>query len=444
MRLNYRWRLLALLSLVLYVVLVVIIATLLIQNLILIVIFGVTSLLLAYSLWLIFAGTTKDEKIGIWLGGVASLALVAELLYFLIDQKNRRALLLIALLTVLYLILFGVLRRKYWTIMREEAELSESTAKFKKPYLIINPVSGNGRAIKAHIDELAEKMGIKVIMTKKGVDISESALKAVRAGADVLGISGGDGSIGAVAKIAMEHNLPIVVLPGGTRCHFARDLGLDPKRIIDSLQGFNGLEKRIDVGDINGRIFLNNASFGLYADIVNHEEYRDNKLQVTRKVLQDIVSEKKKPYDLQFTAGKTKIKHAILTVVGVNQYNTMSLLELGQRDQLDEGVIQVTIVTKLNNKLVKELLSIVSFKRPTSRREVEGISQWVGKSLVVDSKSKKLVVGVDGESEDYQTPVKIKILPGALRIYLPAEGVRSRPKNPFSMAIIKEIVQNIR
>src|SRR5690606_33418510 len=103
------------------------------------------------------------------------------------------------------------------------------------------------------------------------------ARQAIQDGADVLGISGGDGSIGAVAKVAMEYDVPLVVLPGGTRCHFARDLGLDPRYLVDGLDGFKGVERRIDVGDINGRVFLNNISLGAYADIVDHKEYREQK-----------------------------------------------------------------------------------------------------------------------------------------------------------------------
>lgn len=444
MKLDLKWQLLSVLALLLYAALAVAFVLLLILNVGIAVTLGITSLVLVYALWLVFSGTRKDSKVGTWLAIFAAAGLVIELVYFLSDPQNRRSLLLIIVLAIFYLALFGLLKKKYWILRRQHGKLKGNTANFKNPYLIINPKSGGGRAIKANIGTLAKKQGIHVVMTKKGVDITKSALEAVQAGADVLGISGGDGSIGAVAKVAMEHGLPIVVLPGGTRCHFARDLGLDPKQIVDSLAGFTGVERKIDVGNINGRIFLNNASFGLYADIVDNPNYRENKVQVSRQVLQDIVAGKKKPYDLQFSHKKIAVKKAVQVLVGVNRYNTINLLELGQRQRLDEGVIQVTAVTELNNQLVKQLLRMMSIQRFNELSDIPGLYQWTSKSFVIKSSRKKIVVGVDGEREEYKTPVKVRIEPAALRIYLPAEGVRSRPKNPLSMSVVKKIWQTIR
>jgi len=438
------WRFLSFLVLLLYALLVVAFVLLLAKNIIMALILGVTSLLLIYSVWLIFAGPKRDAKIGQGLAVLASGALVIELIYFLSDQKNRRALYIIIGLTALYLILFGILRKKYWSLMREKGILGGKTAHFKNPYLIINPVAGNGRATKAHIKELAEKQGITVIVTKKGGEISDYALQAVKAGADVLGISGGDGSIGAVAKVALKYKLPMVVLPGGTRCHFARDLGLDPKEIRDSLAGFTGVERQIDAGEINGRIFLNNASFGLYADIVDHPEYRDNKMKVSRKVLQQIVSGKKELYDLRFKHGDTSIKKAVQVLVGVNQYDTVNLLDLGHRQRLDQGVLQVNAITELNNQLVKELLTAMSIKQLSKNKQMPGLYQWVDKTFAVRSSKKEIVVGVDGEREVYKTPVTVKIMPGALRIYLPAEGERARRKNPLSISVVQKVWKTAR
>lgn len=433
------YRLLAFVLLLLYIFLILIGGLVLLNNIGITIIFGATAVLLMYASWIIFANEDGGGMLAKFLVGIAGVGLFVELLYFLIDENNRQALILFMLITILYLGIFSVIRNKYWALMRKQAEERGDTTVFKKPYLIINPKSGNGRAIKAKIDQLAEQQGIAVIFTQKGVDVADSAMEAVQNGADILGISGGDGSIGAVAKVAIEHGLPIVVLPGGTRCHFARDLGLDPKQIVDSLAGFTGVERRVDIGDINGRIFLNNASFGLYADIVDNPDYRENKLKVSRRVLRSIVSGKKDSYDLRFSYEDVLIKKAVQVLVGVNRYQTMSLFEFGHRQKLDEGVLQVTTVTKLSNQLIKQLLSVVNIRTDRQVAETAGMYQWVNKSLTIKSSNSSLVVGVDGERESYKVPVNIRVLPKALRIYVPAEGVRSRRKSPFSNKVISKI-----
>jgi diacylglycerol kinase family enzyme len=311
------------------------------------------------------------------------------------------------------------LRNIYKQKQRQLDNSSGKAARFKYPVLIINPKSGNGRAINAHIAQLAQRQKIQPIIIKGEDDIEIVARQAVASGADALGISSGDGSIGAVAKVAIEYNLPIVVLPGGTRCHFARDLGLNINRIGDGLAGFSGKERRIDVGNINGRIFLNNTSIGLYADIVSHPEYREDKFDVSRKVLRSIVNGKKKLYDLQFRYGQTKFKEALQVLVGVNCYNTVNIFELGHREQLDGGVLQVTAVTKINNDVVKKILNPLIIDKLHILSNQDAFQQWETHSFRIKNSTDSLELGVDGEYEVYDNPVTVRIMPKALRIYVP-------------------------
>jgi diacylglycerol kinase family enzyme len=335
--------------------------------------------------------------------------------------------------------LVGILRRDYWREMRRRNELTAKMAHFQNPFLIINPVAGNGRAVKAHIDELAKKQGIMVIFTRKGDDLESVARRAVRKGADVLGVSGGDGSLGAVAKVAIEQHLPVVVLPGGTRCHFARDLGLAPKRITDALEGFHGVERVVDVADIDGRIFLNNASFGLYADIVDSPGYREHKVQASRNVLRSLVNGRKDVYDLHFRRGKLRVCKAVQVLVGVNSYETFNVFELGHRERLDGGVLQITAITRLNDETMRKLLSTMGIDRLEKNDTYSDIFQWTSKSFSITNSTGRIVAGIDGEREEYVTPVTIRIKPLALRIFVPAEGLRNRPKNPFSMFVVRRI-----
>ena len=109
-------------------------------------------------------------------------------------------------------------------------------------------------------------------------------------GADALAVAGGDGSLATVAAAALAHDLPFVCVPAGTRNHFARDLGLDPADPTAALDALSdGIEGRIDVGEVNGHLFLNNVSLGIYAEAVRDAGYRDAKVrtlvETARRVL---------------------------------------------------------------------------------------------------------------------------------------------------------------
>ena len=256
----------------------------------------------------------------------------------------------------------------------------------------------------------------------------------------MLGVSGGDGTLGAVAKVAIEHDLPLAVLPGGTRCHFARDAGFKPEEISDALVSFRGVERRVDVGSINGRIFLNNVSFGLYADIVDNPEYRDNKIRTTRGVLQNLLNDTKKYYPLSFVdASNKKHEHATQILVGVNEYETANVFELGRRNHLNKGILQITVITKLTDQLVQQMVDTVIINKSFSDNNIGNVYQWTAKHFKVDSPSQKLVVGVDGEREEYTNPVSIEILPKALRLMVPPEGSRQRQSNLFSPRLLKKL-----
>jgi len=439
MHLSLGWRLGALATVFVYVLLVFVTVSLVAHSLGLVLIFVPTAAVLAYAVWLSFTGTPLRARIGALLMIISLAALTLEAVYFLRDKSDRRAVLVILALSALYMALAGTLHQRYWRKVRRTNELTKTTAQFQKPFLIINPKSGNGRAMKAHIDVLAEKQGITVLFTKKGEDVQEVAKRAVNEGADVLGVSGGDGSLGAVAKVAIDRHLPVVILPGGTRCHFARDLGLEPKRIADALAGFHGVERLVDVADINGRVFLNNASFGLYADIVDTPGYREHKMQVSRDVLRAIVSGSKGLYDLHFKHGALRVQEAVQILVGVNLYDTFDVFELGHRERLDAGMLQITAVTQLNDTTMRELLSSISTDKIGKYEKFQDVFQWVDKSFSVTNSSGKIVAGVDGEREEYTTPLTIRIKPLALRIFVPAEGVRNRPRNPFSPSVVRRI-----
>jgi diacylglycerol kinase family enzyme len=430
MRLKLHDRLLAALALLVFTVIIFAVVWLLISHLLFAILLCATLIFLARAAWLALSGKNVMYT---WLLVIVILALLSELIFFGFTA-NYLVWVIIILAAAVFAIIVGHLRKILWQDMRSAASQTGITAAFRKPFLIINPKSGNGRAIKAHIPKLAKSQGIEVKILKNGDNVQKIAHESVRSGADVLGISGGDGSIGAVAKVAIENNVPLVVLPGGTRCHFARDIGLDPKRIADALAGFHGVERTVDVGEINGRIFLNNVSFGLYADIVARPEYRGHKRRITREVLQSIASGKKQPYTLQFSHGAVKYNSAVIILVGVNAYDTSNLLEFGQREKLDAGLLQISALTKLDEKSADRIMSSA-----LARKENPDIDQWEATSFKVAASSTTIKTGVDGEFETYESPVRIRVLPKKLRLFVPAEGVRNRPKKIFSPFVLQSL-----
>ncbi|MFF5078055.1 diacylglycerol/lipid kinase family protein [Actinoplanes sp. NPDC000266] len=316
-------------------------------------------------------------------------------------------------------VLFGLLwagavaaGRRALTAAHQEPEEYES-APPRKPYLIMNPRSGGGKVDRFHLAERARALGAEVyLLDGANVNVADVARQAVRDGADLLGVAGGDGTQALVAGIAAEHGLPFLVISAGTRNHFALDLGLDredPATCLDALT--DGVEVRIDLGVIGDRIFVNNASFGAYAEIVQSPAYRDNKIGTALDLLPAVLTEER-PLRL-ITDGSTRSgPQAVL--VSNNPYASGS----GRRARLDRGVLGVLAVT------VQGALGAVNLISAGGRARSVAVSEVT--EAVVDADAAELPVGVDGEALVLATPVRCTIRPGALRVRVP----RHRPGVP--------------
>ena len=160
--------------------------------------------------------------------------------------------------------------------------------------LAFNPAAGGAVAIRDGLARAARKHGILVRVLERGQDARQAALAAAEEGARTLAVAGGDGSVAAVAGVAMEHDLPLVIVPVGTLNHFAHDLGLDLTRPLDALDAVVSTHERmVDVGRINGRPFINNVSLGVYAQMLADPGYRQGKLGVAQAKLQAAISDPK-------------------------------------------------------------------------------------------------------------------------------------------------------
>src|SRR6516225_8787265 len=226
-----------------------------------------------------------------------------------------------------------------------------------RAFLIMNPRSGGGKVAKFGLKHKAEALGAQVVLLEGPgeVDVAALAQQAVAAGADLLGVAGGDGTQALVAGIAAEHGLPFLVISAGTRNHFAMDLGLDrdnPAACLDALT--DGVEQRIDLGNIGGRTFVNNASFGAYAEVVQSPAYRDDKRGTTLAILPDLLSGHQGA-TLSACVGAVTITGPQALLVSNNPYQGGDIAGLSRRARLDAGTLGVVAVT-VNNALQAAML----------------------------------------------------------------------------------------
>ena len=288
-----------------------------------------------------------------------------------------------------------------------------------RPFLIMNPRSGGGKVTRFGLKDRAEALGATVALLEGPgtVDVAELARRAVADGADLLGVAGGDGTQALVAGIAAQHNLPLLVISAGTRNHFALDLGLDredPSRCLDALQ--DGVELRIDLGVIAGRPFVNNASFGAYAAVVQSPAYRDDKRGTTLDQLPGLLAGQSGPR-LVARAENVTVEGPQAVLVSNNQYGMGDIAGLGRRARLDRGNLGMFAVTVNSAPQAAGLLR---------GRNSRGLTSLAGREVVIDADASQIPVGVDGEALLLDTPVRCVVRPGALRVRVP----RDRPGVP--------------
>src|SRR5271169_2810952 len=160
----------------------------------------------------------------------------------------------------------------------------------RRPVLFVNPGSGGGKAAHARVAERARDKGIEVVILAAGQDLAALAGEAAAGGADALGMAGGDGSLAVVAAVAAAHGIPFVCVPAGTRNHFALDVGVDRHDLAGALDAFTGgVERQIDTAEVNGRMFLNNVSLGIYGDTVRSPAYRDAKVRTLLETAAEVM-----------------------------------------------------------------------------------------------------------------------------------------------------------
>jgi diacylglycerol kinase family enzyme len=288
-----------------------------------------------------------------------------------------------------------------------------AAARPQRPVVVVNSRSGDGRAARVGLAAAAGERGIEVVELHAGEDLETLVREAVDAGADALAMAGGDGSQAVVAALAAEADLPYACIPAGTRNHFALDLGVDRDDVVGALDAFvDGGERVVDLAEVNGRVFVNNVSLGVYAQAVQQEGYRAAKL----RTLLDTVASSRAPegasQDLSWiTPGGRTLQGAAVVMVSNNQYRLSGAAGAGTRPAVDQGLLGVTVVDP-------PVTGVRRRRRPWR--------QWVTPDFRVEA-TRPVPAGIDGEAVVLTPPVVFRSRPAALRVRVAAHHPAASP-----------------
>lgn len=301
--------------------------------------------------------------------------------------------------------------------------------------IVLNSGSGSGReptdpeALRAKF--AAHGLAADVFRCEAGGSIADLLGAAIKADPACLVAAGGDGTVNAVAAVALEHDLPIGVLPLGTLNHFARDLDIpdDVDAAIEAIAA--GHERRVDVATANDWLFLNNASLGLYATIVVDRERQQRRLgrgkwsALLRATLQAL----REPHAFEVAIeadGRALRRKTPFVFIGNNDYIVQGP-EAGHRARLDDGLLSVYV---LHPRTAAGLLwlALRTLLRGTSG--ARDLDAFAAREIEVRASGARLPFARDGEVDDIDTPVRFAVRPAALRVLAPPASPPSTPSPP--------------
>ncbi|MER6808729.1 diacylglycerol kinase family protein [Spirillospora sp. NPDC000708] len=287
----------------------------------------------------------------------------------------------------------------------------------RRPVLLVNPRSGDGVAARAGVAERARERGIEAVILSPGQSLAALVREAVASGADVLGMAGGDGSLSVVAAAAAAHGLPFVCVPAGTRNHFALDLGVDRRDVLGALDAFtDGVERRIDMAQVNDRPFLNNVSLGIYGEAVRRAAYRDAKVRTLVETAEQVLGPGGPAPRLQLVddAGQLHARPAVV-LVSNNPYALDHPPAPGTRPALDSARLGIVVLDAPE-----------SGPRPAGRA-------WSAPYVDVSAPA-PVHAGIDGEAVELNPPLRFATRPAALRVRISSRHPGASPAGRFPPA----------
>jgi diacylglycerol kinase family enzyme len=351
------------------------------------------------------------HRLRVLIGAFAVVALIGAVV--LVVVAGRGFLFIVAMVALASLVSMSGGAALRWDVANAVASRWSPAPPARHGVLLMNPKSGGGKVQRFDLPGEAARRGIEPIVLDPGDDLRALAEAAVERGADVLGMAGGDGSQAIVAGVASEHDVGYVCVPAGTRNHLALDLGVDRKDVVGALDAFgSAVQTRMDIATVDGQVFVNNVSLGVYAAIVASEEYRDNKLRTAAASLPNLLGPDAPPSGLRLRPpGGDEIEDPQIVIVSNNPYRLERLAGFGTRPSLDRGVLGVAAL-RLNSAA-----DVARFIAAEAAGRVDRFSGWVSwqaPSLDVTAPG-EVAAGVDGESCIERPPVRFEIRPQCLQ-----------------------------
>ena len=365
--------------------------------------------------WYLIVGPLPARLLG---GASVAAALTAALLLVAGDRLVELLLLIgaVALCCLSARVAFGY-----------RADLPSAPAP-KRPVLLFNPLSGGGKAERLGLADAARSRGIRAIELGPGDDLEDLVRTAVHDGADALAMAGGDGSQAIVAAAAAAADLPYACIPAGTRNHFAADLGVERDDVVGALDAFvDGGERRVDLAEVNGRVFVNNVSLGLYADAVQRPGYRNAKLRTLLEVVPEMLGPDGTGLDLTWSGpGGHEHRSGVAILVSNNRYRLGRAVGSGTRPRIDDGLLGITVVGAPRGR---------RGRRPLQRPWRE----WTATDFAVEADD-PVPAGIDGEAARLDPPLRFRIRPAVLRVRI----ARTHPGASPSAGLPDDIPEAVR
>lgn len=293
---------------------------------------------------------------------------------------------------------------------------------------ILNSSSGShpGPELREKLSRIFAENGTpaSILLADSGVQIPELARRAVKENSQIIVAGGGDGTVNAVANELMGSSITLGVLPLGTLNHFAKDLHIPQELEAAARNLITGRAIPVDVGEVNGRIFLNNSSLGIYPRIVRHSEEEQKKkgrhkwvafAQASLSVLRH--------YSLLrvrlLLDGKELLLKTPLVFIGNNKYE-MEGLNIGERKRLDAGELSLVVANGAGRVDLVRLAFLALFGR---LHEASDFDALITKQFSIETRGPKTSVSMDGEVNQMSTPLNYLTHPGALRVIVPVNNV---------------------
>jgi diacylglycerol kinase family enzyme len=371
--------------------------------------------------WIALTRTSTRRVVAVVVAAAALIALVVSVLNadgLVVSMLARIAGLLAAL---------GLARYALGTTTRSLKEADVAGAPVPaatRGVLFMNLKSGGGKAERFHLVDECKRRGIEPIVLQPGEDWLQRVRDVAASGVDVLGMAGGDGSQAMVGTVAAEFGLPMVVVPAGTRNHLALVLGLDRDDVVGALDAYgDAVERTLDLADVNGHVFVNNVSLGLYAAIVRSPEYRDAKVDTTLATLPQVLGPDTEPFDLRFT-GPDGQEHRGAHVIQIsnNPYGTTAG-GAGSRPRLDTGQLGVISLVIGEEGGAAAFLAAFATGHPD---RFGGFSTWSTPTFEVTSGG-PIELGLDGETQEMDSPLRFSMRPDPVRVRLPHHAIGYSP-----------------